>query len=319
MFKVSVHITIGKLEIPFVVDGWVKSSWKYQTDTAQIVLPRKITVIENEQKKPIYDVIKRGDKVTIKLGYDNKVETEFKGYVSAVKTGTPLVIDCEDEMWQLKQSKKINASWKDATLEDVIKKIAPNVKYELHDPNMKLGAFRIDDVNSSAALTALKSYGLKTYFKDEVLHVGFAYGFEYNKVKYNFQKNVIERGNNLKYENSDDVRIKVTGVSILPTNEKIEVEYGDEDGALRTLHYYNLSKNELEKIIAQDFDLLKYDGFRGSFTGFHLPVVRHGDVAEIESNQYIEHNGSYFVDDVTTVFGYDKGIKRNITLGKKAS
>lgn len=318
-YLVGTHITIGDLEMPFVMEGVIKSSWKNLTDTAVIKLPRKVKVLQNFTEKSISEVIKKGDKVTIKAGYDGELNTEFEGYVSEVVTGVPLTIKCEDEMWMLKQSSNIQASWRNATLKNVIDKIAPGIKTHVLD--MELGAFRINEVNSAQVLQELKKmYGLKSYFKNKELYVGFAYPLDtYKKVKHHFQKNIVDRLETLKYRTKEDIKIQLRAISILPDNTKIEIKLGDEDGALRTLHYYNISEQELEQIANREIDDLKYDGFRGSFTGFHLPICHHGDITELQDDLFKERNGSYYIDGVTLRFGYNTGIKRDIELGKLAS
>lgn len=320
MYKVTSNITIGNIELPFFIEGFVKSSWNTLTDTAKVVLPRKITIKDKDSSKPINEVIKRGDQVIIKLGYDDNLTEEFTGYVTSVSTGTPLAIECEDEMWKLKQAKVITATWKSVTLKEAIKTIAPGYQYNFHDENMNLGALRIDRVNPAQALDLLRSaYGLKIYFKSKVLHVGFAYSFENSNVAFDFNKNIVDEKDSLTYQNEDDVKVKVTGISLLPNNQKIQFDYGDDDGAQRTLHYYNLQSKELQEIVKEDFKLLKFSGYSGSFTAFHEPVVNHGDTVSLTSKLYPEHNGTYFVDETDLQFGYNKGIKRIITIGKKSA
>lgn len=317
MFKVSTNIIIGDLTFDFVASGSINSSWKNLTDTAKIVLPKKVMVNTKGEQIAIQDIIKKGDKVQINLGYDGELNTEFMGYVSSVNTGIPTVIECEDDMWQLKQQSNIQASWKNAKLADVVAKVAPNIYSEVLD--VELGAFRINDVNAAQVLGSLREYGLNAYFRNGILYVGFRYPLtDYSTVNYHFQQNVVHGSNNLSYRKKEDVKIKVKATSILTTNEKIEVELGDPDGALRSLHYYNLSEKELRKTAERDLEGLKLDGLRGSFRSFALPFVQHGDVASITDEYYPDHNGDYFIDSVKTEFGYKTGIKRTIELGRKA-
>lgn len=47
--------------------------------------------------------VKRGDAVKVWLGYDDRNELAFAGYVKEVGFKTPVVLECEDEMFKLKQ------------------------------------------------------------------------------------------------------------------------------------------------------------------------------------------------------------------------
>lgn len=317
MFRVDVNITIGKINLDFVVDGEIKSTWKDLTDTAKIVLPRNIKKMKSQDL--ISDLISKGDEVTIKLGYDGILKTEFEGFVTEVEVGIPVVIHCEDHMWKLKQS-KITHSWKSASLDDIIFLITPNdVDYECLD--FKIGAFRIDKATPAQVLEYLKShYGMKPFFRNKKLYVGFAYPLDdYSIVKYDFQRNAKEKGKKLKYTKKSDVKLKVKGISYKPDGTKIEWETGDPEGAERTLSYYNITLNELKENVQRDFDKLLYDGFRGSFKGFARPFVKHGDVAYIYDDLVPDHRGAYFVDSVKTQFGSKVGIERTIELGSLAT
>lgn len=318
MFIVNSNITIGSLNFDFVIDGWINSSWKDLTDKAEIRLPRNIKAF-NEGDELIQDIIKKGDPVEIKLGYDGELKTEFIGYVSEVKLGIPLEIICEDSMWILKQS-KVSESWSDATLEDIIFDIIPNeMQYEVAD--FKIGKYYANNVSPAVVLEDLKSrYGMKSFFRDDVLYVGFAYPTDkWKAITYDFSRNAKEHGKDLKYVAEGDVSLFVKGTSIDSKGNKITYEYGDSSGAQRTLHYYNIDAATLKSNVERDYKLLQYEGFRGSFHAFAIPFAQHGDIAFIQDDFYPEHKGAYFVDRVKTSFGVKKGIDRQIHLGSRAS
>ncbi len=317
MKKVSVYIEIGSLSFDFCSQIEIKSSWKTLTDTAKISLPKKIMIEKDQVKKPIQDIIKRGDKVLIMAGYNDQLNVEFTGFVSSFTTGIPLIIECEDSMWQLKQTSKINKSWRKVSLQELVSFIAPDYENKVNDRS--IGAFRISDVNASTVLNELQGIGIKSYFRNDVLHVGFATPLtEYNTVKYHFQRNTVEGKNNLKYHNKDDHKIKLKATSISPDNTRETIELGDDEGAIRTLTFFNLTKEELKYEAAQSFDDLKSTGLSGTFEAYGDPFAQHGDVAELEDELYPEHNASYDIDSVTTRVGVGIGYRRVLELGKLA-
>ena len=103
---------------------------------------------------------------------------------------------------------------------------------------------------------------------------------------------------------------------MLPDNSKIEVEVGDTEGDVRTLHFYNLAKAELEKIAEESIKTLRYDGYSGSFLTFGQPMVNHGDIVEIEDLKY-NRAGQYLVKRVLRTFGA-QGYRQKIYLDRKA-
>ncbi len=68
------------------------------TTEAKITMPKKVKW-DGADEIPV----KRGDTVTISLGYNDNLQTAFVGYVRDVGFKTPIVITCEDEMFKLKQ------------------------------------------------------------------------------------------------------------------------------------------------------------------------------------------------------------------------
>lgn len=313
MVNMNSHITIGAYVFKTGKLNGVKiqSSRKVIGDTASIFLPNYYKGSDRFDS-----LVQEGDPVEIQLGYDGDYRTEFIGYVKEVKPNTPLEIVCEDETWRLKQE-QVSMSWKETTLHDVLRYLVPDVQIECI--NIDLSPFRLDKVSKAEALAKIKKmYGLDVYFRGKKLYVGFAYQESgLNEVKYHFQKNAIH--GDLTFKTKKTVKIKVKAVSILKSNEKLEVEVGDEDGELRTLHFYNITKtDELKAIAEEKLELLKYDGYRGKMKAKGVPFVVHSTKVQLEDDKYPKRTGKYFIDEITTT--YDSGgFNRTIELGRKAS
>ena len=312
MRRLTCKIILGKFEFDFVKSVKVESSWRNLTDTATIELPRKIKWKDRFLK----DEIKRGDGVEIWLGHDFENKKVFQGNVSEVGAEVPVAIRCEDEMWQLKQ-KTVTKAWASATLKEVLADILPEgMPFEAIDAD--LGPVRISQATVSKALGDLRRiYGLYPFFRDGVLLVGFPYSLtDASEHTFTFQKDIVD--DNLKYQRADDVKLKVKGISIKPNGQKLTIEKGDADGAQRTLHYFDLTFEQLKKNVEEDLQLLRYDGFTGSFQTFVSPFVRPGDVAVLNGGEYPEKTGKYFIDEVLIRFGEAGSTYQNLRLGKRA-
>jgi len=60
-----------------------------------------------------------------------------------------------------------------------------------------------------------------------------------------------------------------------------------------------------------------YDGFRGSFTAFGVPYVKHGDIVTLVDNVLKERGGTYQVKKVIYFGGCDEGLRQEIHLDYK--
>ena len=314
MKRLFSKITIGAFELDFVNEIEMNSSWKTFTDTATIILPKKITKGGESIFNGDDAVIKKGDPVTIELGYFPELNVVFNGYVSKVENTSPVVIHCEDEMFLLKRN-TITKSFKSVDLETLVGEIAGDVKFNTVDAEM--GQFRISNVTPCQVLEEIKKvYLLDAFIQNKELHVGLQYIPETStNHKLIFEKNIIDHS--LEWQNLEDMKIKIKAISMLPNNKKIEIEVGDPIGEQRTAHFYNLSEKALREAAERELPKFRFSGYRGSFTTFGEPQLKHGDTVELTSYKFPERNGEYFVDGVETTFG-QSGFRQIVEMGRKS-
>lgn len=322
----------------FLNDVSIESSYENLTETAKITIPRKL----NFQGKPIAvgisSIFKRGDKVKIELGYFPQLRTVFEGYISKIHPKTPIVMECEDNMFILKQTvvtypkkyslvtqgktgkklKKPKVISANITLKELLDNIIPDeIEYKcLLDVN--IGSFRASNATVTEVLDVLKNdYGFYSYFVNGILNVGLASdASDTNTIELKFENNIIDEAS-LEYQREEDMRLKVKAVSLnSKDNSKIEVEVGDEDGTLRTFHTQNATERALKEFAELKLKQWKYEGFSGSFETFGEPYIRHGDSVKLISDKLPEKNGTYEVVSVNREFGMN-GYRQTIELGIK--
>lgn len=309
-------IKIGTLEFDFFTELEFTSSWDTITDKGSIKLPTRFRKGGETLVAGRNNLFKRGESVTIEIGYYPRSNRVFKGFVSGIKPDSPLVIEFEDDAYLFKQ-KNITESFEKVTLRSLLAATCP-IPFETVDA--ELGALRLTNVNFAQVLDELReTYGLVSFVRDGVLYCGLAY---WPKLK-NRHEIVIDGPegvvikNSLEYMREDDVAIKVKAISIMPDNKKIETEVGDPNGAQKTLTFYNLTQKELKEAAERELPRLKYEGYRGSFKTFGFPSVFHGDEVYLRSMKFPEKNGSYLVDEVVTSSTVSDGFRQDIKLGPK--
>lgn len=302
------EITIGDYIFDNCHSVEVTSTWQKLGDTAIIELPN----IEGN----LASLLKPGDAVEVKLGYDGLLVTEYTGYVVRVSPTMPVRVECLDETWKLRQQ-TVSMSWKSVELKDVLSYIAPDALLD-QVPQMTLAPFRLDEVSRAEALEGINEmYGLAVYFRGPELYCGLPYGQQGIAAEhYHFQRNCLM--GDLTYRRAEDVKVKVKAVSLLPDNTRREVELGDADGELHTLTYYNLTVAELNQQATEQMKRLRFDGYTGSFTGFGQPNPVHSAVVHLYDDVYPERAGSYYIDKVVTTYGRS-GYRRTLSLGPSAA
>lgn len=349
----------------FVNQCEINSTWANISDTAKLRFPKAVYFINSQGKKVTWDgkntggqstlppLLLRGDKIKIELGYiypkggnpeAKEINTEFEGYISKVKTKIPIEIECEDQMWILKQKKVPNKTYKGSQY-DVQKMLRemldmfPETKgitlitgtATSQTISTNVGDFVTHDDTIGSVLEKLKRNAqIFSWFRNNELRcAGFVYyPTDRREIKFSFQKNIIS--DTLDYQRVDDVLIGAKVVSInqkelTATNEsgrkkskreRIEIFVGSRDGEIRTFHFFNEPESKLKKLGEERLRRFHYTGYRGTFTTFGLPSVRHGDESKIKDTKQPERDGGYLIKSVKKTFGIE-GFRQEIMIDLK--
>jgi hypothetical protein len=325
----------------------IRSSWDMLTDTATLLLPKKISYFNalNTETKfitgavPIslntpaeeFPVFLQGDKTNLSGGYGVDVPLIFSGYIRAVAPNHPIHIDFEDSMYLVKNKFIEKESFKSeisakgfVTLLEVIQFITEGINIKLNVVDgVKFGNLRISSSTASQVLDHIKKqYGLVSWFRGDTLNVGLAYLSDQASevLIHRFfasgeDVNIIST-DQLEYKTEDQVRIKLKMISIYPDNTKEEVIVGDLDGELRTAYQYDVPVESMEKMATEMLNKMVYEGYVGYFTTFLLPLVSHGDAVKLSDPEFPDREGTYLVKEVIYNYGVDGGRQR-ITLDRK--
>lgn len=350
--------------LDFVEYGEVVSTWQNQTDTAKLRLPRNIYVTDrqgnlyNWNGKNIYGsdgdfppIVMRGDKIKISVGYfyDNMnggdetliMNDRFVGYIARIKNRVPFEIECEDEMWKLKQIKAPNKLFRGSeyTVQKMIEELLKGTGIKVVDGvngsiQTSIGDFRTQNETVAQVLDRLRKEGnLYCYFRNEELRCSgiVYYPQDRNEVVFEFQENIIS--DSLEYTRKEDISVAV----------KAHAEFIENGTGLNNDNTRKTQRKRLEVMVSKDGVLTKsaadnfqgdiisipvigatteeylikkakeylpkfyYTGFKGSLVTFLQPFVRHGDAAIIRDKVLPERNGTYLIKQVTTTFGLSGG------------
>lgn len=294
------------------------------TDTCVIELPKKISW--EGSTTGTRPPIKRGDKITVKLGYtppgivphDSDLKVRFVGYVRRVDAKAPVKIECEDGMFLLKVEPTKQKGFPSTTLKGLIGFLleGTDINYQLIDNDIDLGKYRITRPTIAQELNELKrERGLKAYFRQikekSVLYVGYDYSFDWkNKESFIHTKNIITE--ELEFRRAEDIKLGIKAISVDRQNRRIEVPMGDKDGEQIEVFINNLKHDALKVFAEKALERYKYTGYQGSIETFGEPVVHKCDVAHIEISD--GNQGDYLIKKMEVNFGTN-GYRQKIELG----
>ncbi len=297
----------------------IESGWKNLTDTAEVVLAKKLFF---DDAAKVFELIKTGDAIVIRGGYNATFFDEFTGFVSAILDDMPVVLKCEDNMYKLKRT-PVEYSKNNITLETLLKAIVPS-QFKINAMDVNIGKVFFSKTTVAQVLTTLKDdLGIYSYFVGDTLVSGKIYSDNPSTevVKYQLEgtgKNVIK--NDLKYYNKDDNPVQVEMVSYLNDGRKISVTVGDKAGAHDKLICSNVTnKDDIKKLAEKELARLRFDGYKGGLTGFCIPYVRHGYTATLSDSINANKGGDYYVDEVITSLNDMGAYRRVVKIGPKAA
>ena len=283
------------------------------TATCKVTLPKKMKW-DGQEKIPV----KRGDQITVQLGYDDDLQTAFQGYIRDVGFKTPCVLTCEDDMFKFKQMKAQKKAYKSVTLEQLLRDQQTGYEVKVLG-EQSLGAYRVTAENVAALLGELKESGIRSFFRYEdnkpILYCGVLFEHD-TTVKQVFATGInIVSDSSLEQQQAENIRLRVKVVSLQPNNKKkVKVEVGDADGEHRVLHCYNKTEAEAKAWGEQELKRLKRDGLTGSLTTFGYKLADLLDAVGIKIDG--ERKGVYQVKKNVIKYGTG-GFRQEITLGQR--
>ncbi len=312
----------------------IQDSWDTFTGTASITLPNRFrkkdgqTLIVGTE-----NVFKRGDSVTIKIGYFPNLETRFEGFITLVKPDSPVVLECEDEMWQVKQVNLASKEFTNTTVKTVVDFAMasfPDTVIEFDDPDANIGSFHIDNkgfINAVTVFEVLKrQFGYNIFFQGKVLQVRVLksiLALDRPVHRFGLQRNIIS--DDLKYQRDDDqdmmIRFeskqdddtvltffgfKENGETVITTNAKFA-------GVTHSWNVPDLSETQIRRIMLDNIDDFIWEGYSGSFLTFLEPSVQKADRVDLIDKEHPEREGRYLIKSVDTTFGVS-GARQSIEL-----
>lgn len=330
----NAEIEIGKVKINGATDVEFEQSVDTIGATAKITLPRNM---RRKDGKILLDTIRTGDRVTVRLGYNGKLNTEFTGYVAHIGDGTPLVLECDDDWYIFKHAAHITKSYKSVTLKALLQDLFKGYNIECVDFTFS-GGYIIKDVTPFTVVKKIKEevgFCAKLDAGNKKVTCFWPFDFEgFAKHTYVFgtrngtlinqlrdrrlAPNIAATG--LKFVRKEDRKLQITGKAKQKKGKTITATVGckDADAEKRTMNFGSdvTSEAELKARIERELSNKSFDGYEGTITGFGTPQTKAGDTLKIVDTENPEREGEYLIKSVKVRFN-NSGFRRENELSYK--
>lgn len=319
MLRMDFDIVIGNYRLKMVDSVKVKHSVEQLSDTATITLPAMVEGKALQVEEKLRPDPEKPTSVTIRLGYNGSLETEFEGFLKTVATdGGNLTLECEDAIYlfdrKVDDVELTGISMK-ALLEKVVRQIDPSYKVETEfDFTWEKFVFY-----HATARDILKKVQDETkaniYFKGKTLYVRPQYAQASDKtVVFDFSRNI--ESSSLKYRKKEDKKVEVTVKMTNAAGKSFEETAGAPGGKSIKKTVSGVDPSQLKTLAKNEHNLWCYNGYEGSFTGWLVPYVEPGDAVRIIDSDYPMKGGLYYVTGTEISFSKEGG-KRTVSLGRR--
>lgn len=315
MKNISWRIELGAYDLQVVEEVTITKSVSSLTDTAVIKLP--VSVLN--KALTLNDKLKRGDKVSIYVGYDTDLVKEFEGYLEHIQINQDgISVECEDAMFLFRKAVQ-NKTHKAISVKGIVQllirelglSLSVNCTYE-----MNYEKFIINDAQGFDVLTKIQEdTKANIYIRDNSIYIEPSYLTKAGEVVYDFARN-IENGN-LTWKRAEDRKVQIKVSCTSPAGKVLKATKGVTGGEKITRNMgSNFNQAALQKIAEEELKRYQYAGYEGTITGWLVPVVEPSYSAIIYDDDYPERAGTYYVEAVETKMSESGGV-RTITIGRK--
>ena len=308
----------GDWKLGILAECEIEKSTKNLADFATIILPE----VHYNKVLNIQEAIKRGDGVTIQLGYDDNLVTEFEGYIKEIVTNdSSLKIKCEDGLFLFRKGVP-NKVFKPTNVKQLAQYLINSIdkSYKLVcDYNISYEKFTIYKATGLDVLAKIQEEtGADIFFnmKNKELHIHPAYTQKTGEAFYSMQHNI--ETSSLEYKTAEDRKVEVTIESVGTDGKTVNYTTGTTGGEKITKKVGRMKKSAIKIIADNEYKNKMTPGYEGSFDAWLIPYVEPGYTIGIDDRDYPYKDDNYYCESVLTKFSESGGV-RTITPSIKLS
>lgn len=335
-FTLNSHITIGLYKFKGVHDVNIKQGVHSPNNSCVIRLPISARLRQYNRLSTVSmstaEAFTEGDKVLVKLGYNGNYATEFEGFVRRIDFSTPLAIECEGYIYQLRKKVMQPKTFVKVDYKEILRYIIAGTDIvfseAMSNERLVVDKFIIRNDSGAEVLEQLKKHltnVLQVMFHGNQLYMGVAYldgntkkGLVLQTVKYKMGWNVIrDQGLRKRIPPVDKVNFQITGIKSDGT--KVKARSDNDSLNVKRIRTYCVTNQSALDYLAKLHECREtYTGYEGKIVAFGIPYCQHAWRIELSDSRYQERAGVYLADSVEVRYNR-RGFRRIVGIGIKIS
>lgn len=336
MFVLTSEITIGGFSFTGVGEVRTERGIHSYTDRAFIKIPSVSRVIQKSgsigNAETTGAKFTDGQPVTIRLGYDGRMQTEFEGFVKRRSLGEHLEVECEGYSYVLRNKNITEDLSKGIKVKKLLELVTEGTGITVECPiDFTMYGRKLVNTNGCEALDEILKCSDKTlslfFIEPKKLWCGLVYApyisgqkvFDLPTVRYRIGYNCLDENGLRERVPNEKVQVMVNGR--LATGDSVRTASDEKKDARKVKGLFNgvRDNNTLRSFANEKADRMNYAGYEGHVSGYLEPYCAPGYTAYIKDQRYPERDGNYLVEAVTVTFGGGGGRRKTeVSIQTKA-
>lgn len=274
------------------------------------------TLVQNFKEMPF----RREDKVVVRLGYNNRNEEVFSGYVHAINYTDQLVIECEGYSHPLR-NKYFSKSYRQTTLKKLLTDLIEGTDIQLSpacDDIPLQGVWFKNATGHKVLEWVQKELCCRVWFDGPFLYAGASKYVSPNPDRKTSATEIrigwnTVSADDLKKQQAEEVQINIVEKNTSGTTKRTKTESRKYSNVKEVKVRAGLPKSFLQKAVQELQQEKDFEGYEGSIVLFGEPPVWKSDKIIVTDARFPERSGTYFAESIEGEYG-ESGLRRTVKL-----
>ena len=292
----------------------IKQSVSNLVDTAEITLPLTPYLRQDNTDGTLIPergiVFNPGDRVTIRMGYDDDITQRFEGFIARISNTVPMTLYCEGYASQLRNV-IFNYSYTNTTLKKMLSDLCAGTDITISPYTVDLPLSNIFFRNASGLKVlewVQKELLCRVWFDGRQLYAGASlYALPKPSVSFRLGYNTVKDSELQKKSDKEHVQLSIVEKQPTGATKKVK-DVSKKYSATKEIKIRpGLPEGFKRSLVAELQKLADNHGYEGKITAFLTPYVDKAYTIEIQDKRYPDREGRYFAESVDTSFSHSGG------------
>ena len=298
----------------------IKHSVSNLVDTAEITLPLTPYLRQDNTDGTVIQergiIFNPGDRVTIRMGYDDDITQRFEGFITRISNTVPMTLYCEGYAYQLRNI-IFNRSYANTTLKQLLADLCAGTDITISPFTADVPLSNVFFKNASALKVlewVQKELLCRVWFDGRQLYAGASlYALPKPSVTFRLGYNTVKDSELQKKSDKERIQLSIIEKQPSGATKKVKDIYQKYSATKEIKIRPGLPESFKRSLVAELQKLADNRGYEGKITTFLIPYVDKAYTIEVQDKRYPDRAGRYFAESVDTSFS-PSGGRQTINL-----